>query len=87
MTNVLATRSGQPPPLRPPKNTPKGRIFEPWYLHHNAMQLYEILCVSETNSVAILLYITRGLCEDQVSLCGELSLVQIGSISRLGSRP
>jgi hypothetical protein len=47
-------------PLRPPKNTPKGRIFEPWYLHHNVVQLYEILYVSETDSVAILLYMTSA---------------------------
>jgi hypothetical protein len=37
------------------------------------MQLYEILCVSETNSVAILLYMTSACAK--ISLCSELSLV------------
>jgi hypothetical protein len=31
-----------------PKTRPKGRIFELWYLHHNAMQLYEIfVCIRD----------------------------------------
>jgi hypothetical protein len=55
---IPATLSGHP------KTRPKGRIFELRYLHHNAMQLYEILCISETDNVAILLYmimLMRGL--------------------------
>jgi hypothetical protein len=52
---VFATLSGQP------KNTPKGRTFELRYFHHNAIQLYEIVYVSEINIVAILLYMT-GAC-------------------------
>jgi hypothetical protein len=42
------------------------------------MQLYEILCVSETNSVAILLYMTSACVRVRYSLCGELGLVRIG---------
>jgi hypothetical protein len=54
LRNVLATRPGHP------KTHQKGRIFEPRYFHHNAMQLYEILCVSEINSVTILLCMTSA---------------------------
>ena len=40
------------------------------------MQVYEILCVSEINSVAILLSMTSACAR---TLCGELGLVRIGS--------
>src|SRR3954471_7893840 len=55
---------------RPSPKPPKSRI-----LHHNAMKLYVMVCVSETNSVvygAVLLYIASCCVRDRTPLCGEL---------------
>lgn len=56
----MPSRESYPPPQ---SVLPQSKLRVPWYLHHNATQLYQTLCTLEINNIVhgtMLLYMTSG---------------------------